>query len=102
MQISALQQSDSAVYIHFFFFPLWLNETGGLVVKNSSLQCRLVFNLWVRTMPWRRKWQSTPVFLPGEFYGQRILKGYSPWGRKESEMTEQPKHSTAEPFGNKV
>ena len=37
---------------------------------------------------WRRKWQPTPVFLPGEFHGQRSLVGYSPWGPKESDMTE--------------
>ena len=36
-----------------------------------------------------RKWQSTPVFLPGESHGQRSLGGYSPWGRKESDTTEQ-------------
>ena len=33
-------------------------------------------------IPWRRKWQSTPVFLPREFHGQRSLAGYSPWGHK--------------------
>ena len=33
-------------------------------------------------VPWRRKWQPTPVFLPGEFHGQRSLVAYSPWGRK--------------------
>ena len=32
--------------------------------------------------PWRREWQLTPVFLPGEFHGQKSLVGYSPWGRK--------------------
>ena len=37
---------------------------------------------------WRRKWQPTPVFLPGESHGQRSLVGYSPWGHKESDMTE--------------
>ena len=37
----------------------------------------------------RRKWQPTPVFLPGESHGQRSLAGYSQWGRKESDMTEQ-------------
>ena len=36
---------------------------------------------------WRRKWQPTPIFLPGEFHGQRSLVGYSPWGCKESDMT---------------
>ena len=44
---------------------------------------------WIRKIPWRRKWQPTPVFLLGESYGQRNLVGYSPWGHKESEMTEQ-------------
>ena len=40
-------------------------------------------------MPWRRKWQPPPIFLPGKSRGQRSLGGYSPWGRKESDMTEQ-------------
>ena len=43
----------------------------------------------VRGGNWRRKWQPTPVFLPGKFHGQRSLVGYSPWGRKESHTTEQ-------------
>ena len=37
---------------------------------------------------WRRKWQLTPVFLPGEFHGRRSLLGYSPWGRNKSDTTE--------------
>ena len=48
---------------------------------------------WVRSLdwedPWRRKWLFTPVFLPGDSCGQRSLMGYSPWGHKESDMTEQ-------------
>ena len=40
-------------------------------------------------MPWRNAWQATPVFLPGESYGQRSLVGFSPWDHKESDMTEQ-------------
>ena len=43
---------------------------------------------WVRTIPWRRAWQPTPVFLLGEFLGQRSLAGYSPWGWKGSDTTE--------------
>ena len=46
------------------------------------------FNPWVGKIPWRRKWQSTPVLLPGESHGQRSLVGYSPWGHKESDTTE--------------
>ena len=43
---------------------------------------------WVRKIPCNRKWQPTPVFLPGKFHGQRSLAGYSPWGHKELDMTE--------------
>ena len=46
------------------------------------------FDPWVGKIPCRRKWQPSPVFLPGEFRGQRSLMGYSPWGCKESDMTE--------------
>ena len=42
--------------------------------------------------PQERKWQPTPVFLPGASHGQRSLKGYSPWGLKESDMTEVTQH----------
>ena len=41
---------------------------------------------------WRKAWQPTPVFLPGESHGQRSLVGYSPWGRKELDTTEQLTH----------
>ena len=37
---------------------------------------------------WKGKWQPTAVFLPGKFHGQRSLTGYSPWGHRESDMTE--------------
>ena len=43
---------------------------------------------WVGKFPWRRKGLSTSVFLPGEFHGQRSLRGYSPWDCKDSDMTE--------------
>ena len=49
----------------------------------------LGFNPGVRNIPWRRDWLPTPVFLPGESHGQRGLVGYSPWGHKESDTTEQ-------------
>ena len=42
----------------------------------------------VRKIPWSRKWQPTPVFLPEKFHGQKSLVGYSPWGHKESDMSE--------------
>ena len=46
------------------------------------------FSSWVRKIPWRRAWQPTPVFLPGESHGQRSLVGYSPWNPKKSDTTE--------------
>jgi len=49
---------------------------------------RYRFYLCVGKTPWRKKWQPTPVFLPGKSHGQRSLVGYSPWGHKESEATE--------------
>ena len=42
---------------------------------------------WAGKILWKRPWQLTPVFLPGEFHGQRILLGYSPWGHKELDTT---------------
>ena len=51
-----------------------------------------------RRYPWRRKWQSTPVFLPEESHGQKSLAGYSPWGRKESDMAEVTEHMHTHPL----
>ena len=57
-------------------------EHGG---KESTCQCRRCrtpgFHPWIEKIPWRRKWQPTPILLPGESHGQKILAGYSPWGR---------------------
>ena len=69
-----------------------LGESRGLVGlsgKESTCQYRrLRFDPWVGKIPWRREWQPTPVFLPGELRGQMFPVGYSPWGHKESDMTE--------------
>ena len=48
-----------------------------------------MFDPWVGKLPWRRAWQPTPVFLPEESHGQRSPAGYSPWGLKELDTTEQ-------------
>ena len=47
---------------------------------------RLHFSLFT-FMNWRRKWQPTSVFLPGEFHGQRSLVGYSLWSQRKSDTT---------------
>ena len=55
----------------------------GSVVKNLRANAgHHGFHPWVGKIPWRRKWQPTPVFLPGKSRGQRSLVGYSPWGHK--------------------
>ena len=64
-----------------------------LVVKNPPANlCRghktLRFDPWVGKIPWRRAWQPTPVFWPGESHGQRKMVGYSPQGHRESDTTE--------------
>jgi len=57
--------------------------------KVKNLQCRRSrFDPWIEKIPCSREWLPTPVFLPGEFHGQRSLAGYSPWGHKESDTTE--------------
>ena len=59
----------------------------------SRLQCwRLEFDPWVRKILWRRKWQPTPVFLPGESHGLRSLAGYSP-GVAKSQTRLPTKHN---------
>ena len=57
--------------------------------KESTCECRIhEFDHWVRKIPWKRKWQPPPVFLPWKSHGQRNLVGCSPWCLKESDMTE--------------
>ena len=69
-----------------FLFP------GGTVVKNPPVnsrrpkRCR--FDPWVWKFFWRRKWEPIPAFLLGKFYVQRSLVSFSPWGCRESDMTE--------------
>ena len=88
--------------------PVWIPESGrspgegigyplhyswASLVAQTVKNPLAVWKTWVRSLgwkiPWRRVWQPTPVFLPGEFPGQRSLMGYSPWGLKELDMTEQ-------------
>ena len=72
-----------------------IGDTGfpdGASDKESTCWCRrherCALDPWVWKIAWRRKWQPTPVFLPGESRRQMSLVGYSPWGHKESDTTE--------------
>ena len=69
------------------FIHLW--EGMWLRWWSVCLQCRKPgFDSWVGRIPWKRKWQPSPVLLPGKSHGRRILVGCSPWGRKELDTTE--------------
>ena len=81
-------------------YPLYHQGSPMFVLTSSSFgsgeesahQCkrckRLGSHPWVGKIPWERKWQPTPAFLPGQPHGQRSLTGYSPWGHEELDMTE--------------
>ena len=93
---SVLDTPKSYVYASFMFLPISIFSHNHWY--SASLVAQSVKNLpagqetYVRSLgsiPWRREWQPTPVFLPGESHGQRSLVGCSPWGLKESGMTEQ-------------
>ena len=84
-----------SIYIPIYlsvYLSLWINKYVWNISYRASLVAQMVnnlpamqeirFDLWVRKIPWRREWQPTPVFLPGEFHGQRSLEGYSQWGHR--------------------
>ena len=91
--------SSSQTYWNIFTYDLWkksydvysavlVGHAQWLSGKLSTSQCRRWgFIPWFWKISWRRKWQPTPVFLPGEFPRQRGPAGYSPWSLKESDMT---------------
>ena len=64
--------------------------SSGASGEERTCRCRRQeLDPWARKVPWKRDWQPTPVLLPGEAHGQRSLAGYSLWGRKESDTTQQ-------------
>ena len=72
-------------------YPRWLS--------GKEFSCQIgdgKFDPWVGRIPWRRKWQPTPVFLPGNSHGHNSLVGYSPWGHKRigcDLVTKQQQHN---------
>ena len=79
----SVQQMDSDMHL--------LGFLGSAVVRNllaMQEHGRCKYGPWVGKIPWRSKWQRTPVFLPGQSHGERSLVVYSSWGCKESDMAE--------------
>ena len=75
-------EKERATHSSILGLPWWLRPS------RIRLQCRGPgFDPWVGKIPWRRAWQPTPVFLPGESHGQRSLAGCTPCGRRESDRT---------------
>ena len=68
-----------------FFIVQLVASLVAQMVKRLPAMPETGFDPWVGKIPWRRKWQPTPVLLPGKFHGRKSLVGYSPWGRKEQD-----------------
>ena len=90
-------QSGAIHYVWGHRVPWELDMSRTMVaqmVKKICLQCRWPgFNPWVEKIPWGREWLPTPVFLPGEFYGERSLVGYSLWGSQKLDTTKPFTHT---------
>ena len=98
--VSAVQQCKSAIIIRMSSPSRASLPSPYPTQSESSLSTKLGSLCYTATshqLPWRRKWQPTPVFMPGKAYGPRSLMGYSPWGCKESNTTEQL-HFTSEGY----
>ena len=92
------------ILLKYCFYPIPFGEGSGTPLQHSCLENPMDGGAWwaavhgvakSRTrlsdftfMHWRRKWQHTPVFLPGESQGRQSLVGCHPWGRRESDTTE--------------
>ena len=91
LNILILIKLNLLIYITISYFICWVIICFYFLIDLDS-QCRRYrrweFDSWVGKIPWRREWQPTPVFLPGKSHRQRSLAGYSPWGCKESDLTE--------------
>ena len=75
------------IYTSFKVLSWWLRWQRICLQCRRQIKCR--FDPWVGKISWRRKWQPTLVFLPGQSHGQRSLVNYRPWNRKELNTTEQ-------------
>ena len=84
--------SSEDTYTCDIYIDIWASQVALMVKKIPACQHRrhkrCGFDTWVGKIPWRRVWQLTPVFLPREPHEQKSLVSNSPWGRKESDMTE--------------
>ena len=88
LRVDTLGEVVYTYLVSTFFFKAFVAILFGLPCGLSSKES--AYNAGeAGSIPWRRKWQPTPVFLPRKSRGQRSLVGYTSWSRKELDMTEQ-------------
>ena len=97
-----LEEISSLFHSIVFLFLCILHWRRDFPIAQMIKNLPVVQETWVQSLGWEdpleRKWQSTPVFLPGESHGQRSLAGYSPWGHKESDTTKWLTHTLKKAF----
>ena len=91
-QVGRKPRKEGIMYINMYIMASLVAQLVKNLPAMQKTRVRFLGQGIPGKIPWRRKWQPTPVFLPGESHGQRSLAGYSPWGRKESDPTEQLNH----------
>ena len=93
--VSKSQSQLSDLHFHFHYLlglPRWCSGKQYTCQGGRHKQCG--FDPWVGKISWRRKWQPTPIFLPGEAHGQRNLVGYSQWRPKNQTRQHHHHHNT--------
>ena len=83
LNFSVIHDRDISIDITHLVTWASLVAQGSQEFACQDRRCR--FDLWVKKIPWRRKWQPTPVFLPGKSHGQTRLVGYSSWGSQNNQ-----------------
>ena len=92
ISVSLLSMVDFSLFFHFFPFYELLSYAFYFQTFRGCLEILCSFSPWVGKIPWRQEWLPTPVFLLGEFHGQRSLVDYSLQSHKEFDMIEQLKN----------
>ena len=88
MKLGILEDVPSLRNVHSRYGATENNFLRGKTLLQNKSLWRHRFDPWVGKIPWSRKWQHAPVFLPGKSHGQKSLASYSPWGCKESDTIE--------------
>ena len=92
------QQGSCLIVFYLFKTSYWESRSSLVAQMVKNWPAMQETRVWSRVgkIPWRSKWQLTPVFLPGEVHRLRSLVSYSSWGRKELDITERLTHTLRE------